>query len=105
MRLLDFVNDIFDIAAANDVSWDVGLDMFLANIQNVVTYPEAPRYAGAETLDYEALSTIYGELYTEEQLKEFNDQVRKFYPEICELRKDGKRDSVDLLFAEKDTPQ
>lgn len=102
MRLLDFVNDIFDIAAYEDKSWDVGVDMFFANIRNT-TMVDAPFYGDPDTtVDYKALAPHYHVLYTEDQLREFSDQVHKFYFDICELRKEGKRDTVDLLFTEKD---
>lgn len=34
-KLNRYVNDIIAIAGANDKSWDVGCDMFLANVKNV----------------------------------------------------------------------
>lgn len=52
MELKDFVNAILDIAKANDVSWDVGADMLLANIRNCGD-ETLPYYPGAY-LDYAA---------------------------------------------------
>lgn len=101
MHLLDFVNDIFDIASANDVDVGVAKDMFLANIRNLkegietdVTYP------GAD-VDYLALVPHYDELYTQEMLDEYNEKTKKFYFDICQLRADGKRDAIKGLLSEK----
>lgn len=53
MNLNTYVNEILDIATANDVSWDVGADMFLANIRNSGD-ETLPYYPGAFS-DYAAL--------------------------------------------------
>lgn len=101
MHLLDFVNDIFDIAAANNVDVGVAKDMFLANIANVkhgitceILYPGA-------NVDYTMLAEHYDELYTDEELREYNNKVNKFYLDICQLRQDGKRDAVHDLVTDK----
>lgn len=53
MNLKNFEKEIVSIAKANDMSWDIGLDMFIANIQNAGV-EGAPYYAGAN-VDYAAL--------------------------------------------------
>lgn len=53
MNLNTYVNEILDIATANDVSWDVGADMFLANIRNCGD-ETLPHYSGAY-VDYVAI--------------------------------------------------
>lgn len=53
MNLNTYVNEILDIATANDVSWDVGADMFLANIRNCGD-ETLPHYPGAY-VDYVAI--------------------------------------------------
>lgn len=53
MNLNTYVNEIMDIATANDVSWDVGADMFLANVRNSGD-ETLPHYPGA-FVDYAAL--------------------------------------------------
>lgn len=102
MHLLDFVNEIFDIAVANDVDVGVGKDMFIANIRTFAENlgDEIP-YHGADHLDYKALAEHYNELYTDEELRKYNDKVKKFYFDICQLRQDGKRDAVHGLLADK----
>lgn len=93
MHLLDFVNDIFDIAAVNDVDWGVAKDMFIANIHNCQT-PNATYYAGAK-VDFVNLISHEAELL--DSTMQFNAVVSAHYVEICELRKDGKRDEVMAL--------
>jgi hypothetical protein len=54
INLMDYKKEIIAIAKANDVSWDVARDMFLANIRNAGGV-ELPGYPGAEEVDYLAL--------------------------------------------------
>ena len=37
-KLNKYVNEIIAIAGANDVSWDVGCNMFLANVKNYAVH-------------------------------------------------------------------
>lgn len=53
MELKKYVNEIIDIAKANNMSWDVGADMFLANVRNCGD-ESLPHYPGA-FVDYSAL--------------------------------------------------
>ena len=53
MELKKCVNEIIDIAEANDVAWDVGMEMFLANARNCGD-ETLPHYPGAY-VDWSAL--------------------------------------------------
>lgn len=86
MRLHDYVQEIFDISAANDVSWDVGKDMFLTNIRNA-GQEGMPCYPGVEGLDYAILKPHYEELA--DSAVEFVLLVQKRYSEIVEAREAG----------------
>ena len=55
-KLNKYVNEIIAIAGKNDVSWDVGVNMFLANVKNYGK-DDMPYYAGAENLDWSAVGT------------------------------------------------
>lgn len=50
-KLNKYVNEIISIADANDVGWDVGVNMFLANVKNHGG-DGLPHYAGADGLDW-----------------------------------------------------
>lgn len=102
MHLYDYVNDIWDIAHANDVDIGVGKDMFLANIRNFGD-PAAPHYAGADDVDYGALQPYLPELV--ESAEEYDKIVSANYNAIVEARKAGDRDLV-LTFGlpEEETP-
>ena len=94
MKLHIFVNEIFDIAHANDVSWDVGKDMFLANIRNE-GMGALPHYVGADQVDFAALKPALAELA--DSGEDFGEVVREAYDEVVALRKDGKREEIVAL--------
>lgn len=52
--LNQYVNEIIDLAGENDVSWDVGVNLFLANVKNAGK-DDAPYYPGAD-LDWEEVA-------------------------------------------------
>lgn len=54
MKLINYKEEIRAISRANDVSWDVARDMFLANVRNAGV-DGAPYYPGADQVDYKAL--------------------------------------------------
>lgn len=54
MKLTDYREDILRLAEANNVTEDVGRDMFTANLE-AAARGEKPRYAGAEGFDYGAI--------------------------------------------------
>ncbi len=94
MKLHTFVNEIFDIAHANNVSWDIGKDMFLANIRNE-GMGALPHYAGADEVDFATLKPILVELA--DSGEDFVEIVRENYDEVVALRKDGKRKEITEL--------
>lgn len=49
-----YVNEIISIAGTNDVGWDVGVNMFLANVKNHGK-DGTPYYKGADELDWAAV--------------------------------------------------
>lgn len=87
MELKDFVNEIIDIAKTNNVSWDVGADMFLANIRNCGD-ETLPYYPGAY-LDYPALK-LELEAMSAEQVAEMKNDFAYWYrahaEDICNAR-------------------
>lgn len=88
MNLIEYINEIFDIAVANNMPWDVGADMFLANIRNA-GQEGLPYYAGAE-IDYFALQGALFCMTAQEvadMKNEFNEFVRAHIGEIIEARK------------------
>lgn len=91
MHLYDYVNDIWDIAHANDVAVDVAKDMFMANIRNAGD-PTLPHYDGADTVDYAGLQMYLPELV--ESSEEYDKIVRANYDAIVKARAEGDRDLV-----------
>lgn len=88
MDLTKYVNEIIDIAEANHMAWDIGKDMFVANIQNAGV-PNAPYYAGAD-IDYAALKPDWMVMTDEERGKaksEFDDWYRANMAAIIAARK------------------
>ena len=91
MKLHEYTQEIFNIAAANDVSWDVGKDMFLANIRNAGD-KSLPYYPGAEGLDYAALKPHYDELA--DSAVAFGRKVRENYGRLTALRREGREQEM-----------
>lgn len=91
MELKKHVNEIIDIAQANDVAWDVGADMFLANVRNCGE-PDTPYYPGA-FVDYAALK-LELETMTDAQVAEMKNDFAYWYranaDEIRQARKAAK---------------
>ena len=81
MDLMEYKEEIIAIARANDVSWDVGRDMFLANIRNA-GQDALPYYEGAEEVDYLALKEELPQQGTEEYAEMCNAFNRDFEAEI-----------------------
>ena len=77
MDLMEYKEEIIAIARANDVSWDVGRDMFLANIKNAGE-DALPYYEGAEEVDYLALKEELPEMGTPEYAELCEDFNREF---------------------------
>ena len=88
MMLKEYVNEIIAIAEANDMSWDIGADMFIANIRNSHDIG-APYYPGA-FVDYPALHPELQAMTAEEvaEMKnEFDAWYRAHADEIRAARK------------------
>lgn len=93
MELKKYVNEIMDIARENNMPWDVGLDMFIANIQNDGE-KGLPYYAGAEEVNYGGLKPQWEALSLEERTNKkngFTAWVRENLPAIIQARKHGGR--------------
>lgn len=92
MKLIPYLHEIFDIANANDMPWDVGIDMFLANIRNAGD-EDLPYYEGAEHINYIVLKPVL-EAMTDEEVadayNEFSDHVRENLDVIVKERKARK---------------
>lgn len=85
MMLKEYVNEIIAIAEANDMSWDIGADMFIANIRNSGD-PELPYYKGA-FVDYETLK-LFIEDMTDEEIADMKNEFAAWYREHAdEIRK------------------
>ena len=92
MKLIPYLHEIFDIANANDMPWDVGIDMFLANIRNAGD-EDLPYYEGAEHINYIVLKPVL-EAMTDAEVSdaynEFSDHVRENLDVIVKERKARK---------------
>lgn len=92
MKLIPYLHEIFDIANANDMPWDVGIDMFLANIRNAGD-EDLPYYEGAEHINYIVLKPVL-EAMTDKEVadayNEFSDHVRENLDVIVKERKARK---------------
>ena len=80
MKLIDYKKEIIEIAKANGMAWDIGRDMFLANIRNA-GIDGAPHYPGADEVDYKALQAETPELGTQEYADMCNEFVKDFEAE------------------------
>lgn len=92
MKLHTYVNEILDIAKANNVSWDIGADMFLANIRNFGKADIPFWYKGADQVNYQSLKGSEREL--ELSKPAFAEAYRKHNKEIIALRKNKEFDKV-----------
>ena len=89
MELKNYVNEIMDIAGENNMPWDIGLDMFVANMQNAGE-EGLPYYPGAESVDYAALKPEWEKLSLLERAdvrNTFNTYVRANLSAIIEARR------------------
>ena len=88
MELKKYVNEIIDIAEANNMSWDIGKDMFIANIRNCGV-EGAPYYPGAYA-DYATLK-LKLEAMTDEEVADMKNDFDYWYrahmDEIIRARK------------------
>lgn len=100
-RLNKYVNEIIAIAGANDTTWDVGCNMFLANVKNY-DKPDAPYYKGAD-LDWPEVAAELCPFTDEDErdmLQTFRDDYNKHMQEVIALRKEGKYDEAVKVMVE-----
>lgn len=86
-----YVNEIIEIATANDKEWDEGSNMFLSNVK-------AGReiYPGAD-LDWPAVAAEIGPFTQTEEadmLDTFKEDYSAHMAEVIALRKEGKYDEA-----------
>ena len=99
MRLHTYVNEILDIAKFNNMSFDIGADMLLANVRNYGK-PTLPFYKGAAKLNYTNMKNHIKEL--ENSKPDFVVAYRKHMKEIIALRKQGNfKKARAIMEAEK----
>ena len=77
MKLITYKDEIRAISRANNVSWDVARDMFLANVRNAGS-EGAPHYTGADEVDYMAIQIELPELGTQAYADMCNEFNRDF---------------------------
>lgn len=101
----EYVIECLDIANANNMSWDIGLDMFLNNIRDIQLHKEGKDpywYPGADQLDYEALQKVLDEVGDVEMAIRKNTFVQvyrqKALKEYAELRRAGKNKELKEMF-------
>lgn len=68
MNLRNYVNEILSIAEENgNVAFDVGVDMFINNIEDARYIDDQYYYAGADFVNYELLNMVWGGMTQEEK--------------------------------------
>lgn len=85
-----YVNEIIAIAGTNDVGWDVGVNMFLANVKNHGV-EGAPYYKGAD-LDWGAVAAELGPItpaVEADMINTYCADYRKNMKKVIALRKAG----------------
>lgn len=91
-----YVNEIISIAGTNDVGWDVGVNMFLANVKNHGK-DGTPYYKGADELDWAAVGAElapFTDADEADMINTFNADYTAHMAEIIDLRKAGDTDGV-----------
>lgn len=94
MKLHEYTNEIIDIAEANNMSFDIGADMFLANVRNAGV-EGAPYYAGAAGVDYAALKPCHEELSA--SYPDFVTDFRANQTRIAAFRREGDTEAVKAV--------
>ena len=95
--LHEHVNEILDIAEANNRSWDEGAVMFLNNCQDVGMEGDQAFYHGADGVDYAALHKVCPAKGTDEateMLNAFIEDYRAREDAITRLRAAGDTEGV-----------
>lgn len=97
--LNQYVNEIIDLAGENDVSWDVGVNLFLANVKNAGK-DDAPYYPGAD-LDWEEVAQELLPLTPEKEADMINTycaDYRAHMDAVIAARKNGEYDkAVEIM--------
>lgn len=86
-----YVNEIIAIAGTNDVSWDVGVNMFLANVKNYGV-EGASHYEGADYLDWGVVGEKLGNItpaVEADMINTYCADYRKNMKKVIALRKAG----------------
>lgn len=87
-----YVNEIIAIAGKNNVSADVGPNMFLQNVLNAGV-DGAPYYEGADDIDFAKLKSELGTLSDVDRqdiLQTYDECYDAHKDEVIALRKEGK---------------
>lgn len=95
MKLHTYTNEILDIAKSNDVSWDIGADMFLSNVRNSGV-DGLPFYKGADGVDFKGLQAEYENLHASKT--EFIKDYRANQSEIIKLWKIDPPQKAQIKF-------
>lgn len=94
-----YVNEIIAIAGENDVSWDVGVNMFLTNVKNYGK-DDAPHYAGADYIDWDAVGAELVPFTTEDEADMINtycEDYRKNMQLVQAARMSGDYDRASEI--------
>lgn len=88
LDLSRYVLAITSIARKNNVPWDVGIDMFIANMQNSQS-PDIPAYPGADGVDYRKLWDVWSNMSGLEQSTAYTAYVKWYNKRLREERYHG----------------
>ena len=103
----EYINEILDIARANDKSWDIGLNMFINNVQDAYVEDDQYFYHGADQLDYKELYDKYlkdrmhdsPNSWYSDITNEFNAIYRANQSEVIRMRREGcSREELKAFF-------
>lgn len=73
MELKNHFAEIIAIACENNVSWDIGMDMFVNNMEDAEAVGDKYFYHGADDTDYKALKAEWDKLTPEDKAKAKNE--------------------------------
>jgi len=94
--------EMWDIGHANGMDNGVGRDMFWANLNNYGA-EGTDHYAGADQLDYAALSEVWKSMTQEERWEQkilCSHISRKCYNRLCKARVAGDRELWEAIVEE-----
>ena len=101
----EYCAEVMDIANANDKSWDIGLNMFLNNVQDAYQKETDPYwYSGADQLDYKALNDLAKKIGKTEvwvrQSVYYSVYRKRAIGVYARLRRAGENEALRALFLE-----